>query len=98
MEKAALSGDDFPMTKGEQVRDFMEVSEVAKCFLNEAEQLVNSKKKESQFLVKNLGSGYPQSILEFSQHWWSKWQAKGKLLVGALPYREGEVMRYVPKI
>jgi len=98
LEKAALSGDDFPMTKGEQVRDFMEVSEVAKCFLNEAEQLVNSKKKESQFLVKNLGSGYPQSILEFSQHWWSKWQAKGKLLVGALPYREGEVMRYVPKI
>ena len=98
LEKAALSGDDFPMTKGEQVRDFMEVSEVAKCFLNEAEQLVDSKKKEGQFLVKNLGSGYPQSILEFSQHWWSKWQPKGKLLVGALPYREGEVMRYVPKI
>jgi nucleoside-diphosphate-sugar epimerase len=98
LKKAALSGIDFPMTKGEQVRDFIEVSEVAKCLLKEAEHLVNSKKRDSLFVVKNLGSGKPQSILEFSQFWWNKWQAKGKLLIGALPYREGEVMRYVPKI
>lgn len=98
LRKAALSGIDFPMTKGEQIRDFIEVSEVAQCFLKEAEQMVKGKKSEPSFTVKNIGSGNPQSILEFSKYWWSKWEAKGQLKVGVLPYREGEVMRYVPKI
>lgn len=98
LRKAAFSGKDFPMTKGEQVRDFIEVSEVAKYFLNEAERMVNEKDIKPSYIVKNIGSGSPQSILEFSKYWWNKWQAKGHLQVGVLPYREGEVMRYVPKI
>jgi nucleoside-diphosphate-sugar epimerase len=98
LRKAALSGNDFPMTKGEQVRDFIEVSEVAECFLNEAERLVVEKDSKSPFVFKNIGSGNPWTILEFSKFWWNKWEAKGQLQVGLLPYREGEVMRYVPEI
>jgi len=30
--------------------------------------------------------------------WWKEWSATGKLLVGEVPYRKNEVMRYVPKI
>lgn len=98
LRKCALSGKDFPMTKGEQVRDFIEVQEVAQYFLNEAERMLNEKYIKPSYVVKNIGSGIPQSVLEFSKYWWNKWEAKGQLQVGLLPYREGEVMRYVPKI
>jgi hypothetical protein len=37
-------------------------------------------------------------VIEFSEYWWRYWGAKGKLLPGAVPYRDNEVMRYVPKI
>lgn len=95
LKKAALAGEDFEMTEGDQIRDFIAVEDVAQYFINAClkEDLIPGK---PEFF--NVGSGMPQSIFEFSQFWWNKWQAKGKLLKGILPYREGEVMRYVPKI
>lgn len=95
LKKAALAGEDFPMTAGEQVRDFIAVEDVAQYFVNAClnDDLISGKPE-----FYNVGSGKPQSILEFSEFWWDKWKAKGKLLKGKLPYREGEVMRYVPKI
>ena len=93
LRKAALEGKDFPMTKGEQIRDFINVQEVAKYFTSACQP--NFENKE---MVYNVGSGRPQTLLEFSQYWWSKWNAKGKLLPGILPYRAGEVMKYVPEI
>lgn len=95
LKKAALAGEDFPMTAGEQVRDFIAVEEVANYFV-EACLKDNLIAGNPEFF--NVGSGKPQSIFEFSAYWWGKWQAKGKLLKGMLPYREGEVMRYVPEI
>mgnify|MGYP006097870083 CR=1 FL=1 len=38
------------------------------------------------------------SVLEFSKYWWNKWEAKGKLKVGSVPYRENEIMRFVPEV
>ncbi len=98
LKKRALAGEDFPMTKGEQIRDFIEVTDVAIKFLDLAENLISDNNNEIGFFIKNIGSGRPQSILEFSKYWWNKWEAKGKLLIGEIPYRDGEVMRYVPKI
>jgi UDP-glucose 4-epimerase len=95
LRRAALAGEDFPMTLGEQIRDFINVEDVSRAFIAEAEALIG---QEAGVSVKNLGSGCPQSIREFSEKWWNTWQASGKLLVGELPYREGEVMRYVPKV
>lgn len=94
LKKAALNGDDFPMTKGEQIRDFIPVSKVASIFLKAC--IENNYKVGCQ--IKNIGSGIPQSILEFSKFWWEKWNAKGYLLIGEIPYRNLEVMRFVPKI
>jgi hypothetical protein len=37
-------------------------------------------------------------VREFAEHWWQKFEARGKLLFGALPYRADEVMRYVPLV
>jgi nucleoside-diphosphate-sugar epimerase len=49
-------------------------------------------------LVANIGTGHPQTIRAFAEHWWKEWGATGKLLPGALPYRDNEAMRYVPEV
>lgn len=94
LRKAALTGGDYPMTKGEQIRDFIDVEQVAQKFIEQLD--FNNANKDSPKIL-NIGSGKPQSVLEFSQYWWKKWNAKGKLKVGIIPYRDNEVMRYVPK-
>jgi UDP-glucose 4-epimerase len=136
LKRAALAGEDFPMTHGEQIRDFIPVEQVAQAFLRALElppsafsstlatrhpspvtssshlpsSISNPASPASAFsfqpsafvatipLVANIGTGHPQTILEFCQHWWKKWGATGNLLPGALPYRDNEVMRYVPEV
>ena len=96
LKKAAESGADFPMTEGEQVRDFVNVSDVAKQLLEACTE--SSNLEEGCPLIKNLGTGKPQSIRDFAEKYWKEWGATGKLQFGAIPYRKGEVMRYVPEI
>ena len=95
IKKAALSGDDFPMTKGEQIRDFIHIDELTKKIINEFDF---SMVKPGIPLVKNIGSGNSQTILQFSEYWWKKFHATGKLLPGVIPYRNNEVMRIVPEL
>jgi len=95
LRSAALSGDNFPLTPGEQIRDFIDVEAVAKWFLA---SICITLQHANEPLVVNVGSGNPQTIAEFCQHWWKEWSASGKLEIGKLPYRKGEVMRYVPEI
>jgi len=94
LRKAAIAGKDFPMTSGEQVRDFVPVEDVARQFLEAcSEPLVPGDPH-----IRNIGSGNPQTLRQFAEYWWKHWEASGKLKFGELPYRVGEVMRYVPKI
>ncbi len=79
------------MTRGEQIRDFTPVDLVAQELLHECENCSNNR-----VVVRNLGTGNPVTVREFCDHWWKTWNAKGKLLVGHLPYRDGEGMRYIP--
>jgi nucleoside-diphosphate-sugar epimerase len=95
LQRHALNGLDMPMTPAEQVRDFIHVNVVCKKFLEACDV---SPAKPGCASLQNLGSGHPQTVRAFSEHWWKHWQAKGNLLFGALPYRTGEVMRYVPQI
>ena len=83
---AAENGTDLEMTEGEQVRDFVQVQEVATKFVKE---LNFFNMKENNFLVKNVGSGKPQSIRDFAEFWWKKLGATGVLKFGELPYRDG---------
>ncbi|MGJ8723012.1 MAG: NAD-dependent epimerase/dehydratase family protein [Roseibacillus sp.] len=92
---AAQSGEDFEMTPGEQIRDYLPVEEVAQQFLSWS---TTEPVLKGFPAVKNVGSGKPVSMREFAEHWWEKAEAKGSLKVGALPYRENEVMRFVPQI
>ena len=130
MRRAALAGDDFPMSPGEQISDFVPVESVAQAFLKaveiryEGERCDSAKASESETrpaishlpppgpslcnpplatghpspLVANIGTGRPQTIRSFAEHWWNAWGATGKLLPGAIPYRPNEVMRYVPEV
>lgn len=95
LHRAALAGEDYPMTLGEQVRDFISVEDVAQRFVSE---LRFEDTPEGAPRIKHVGTGKPQTILSFSQYWWEQWAAKGSLLPGAVPYRENEVMRFVPEM
>lgn len=92
---AAQGEKDFPLTAGQQIRDFIPVEDVAKAFILEAQHEQDGSRN---VVLRNIGSGKPQTIRQFCEYWWQQWHAKGNLLVGALPYRDGEVMRYVPEV
>jgi len=95
LKNAATSGVDFPMTHGEQVRDFIHVKEVSKKIIKAIEF---SSVKSGIPIVQNIGSGERQTVLQFSKFWWKKFNATGKLLPGAIPYRDNEVMNLFPKL
>jgi nucleoside-diphosphate-sugar epimerase len=95
LRKAALAGEDFPMTAGEQVRDFIPAEMVAEKFVA---ALARKDLRAGDPKIENVGTGKPQTLRAFAEHWWQQWNAKGQLKIGALPYRDNEVMRYVPKI
>jgi nucleoside-diphosphate-sugar epimerase len=95
LRHAALSGADFPMTPGEQIRDYIPVERVAAKLLGYAATARHG--KDAPF-VANLGSGAPVTMYQFARHWWEHWHAKGKLCPGVYPYRPNEPMRYVPQL
>jgi nucleoside-diphosphate-sugar epimerase len=94
LRAAALAGKDFPMTAGEQVRDFVPVEQVAARFLAE----LADPPPAGEPRVANVGTGRPQTLRAFAEEWWGRFGATGRLLPGAVPYRANEVMRYVPEI
>jgi nucleoside-diphosphate-sugar epimerase len=93
LRKAALAGEDFPMTVGTQIRDFIEVGEVARQFVR---ALAMEGVEPGQPRVHHVATGQARTLRDFAEEWWKKWGARGKLLVGALPQRTGEIPRYVP--
>lgn len=95
LKLAAMNGSDFPMTLGEQVRDFIDVKDVASAFVK---GLDFSNVEAGISDIKNISSGNPQTLFEFSSHWWNHWKATGKILRGAIPYRVNEIMKLVPEL
>lgn len=93
LRKAALAGDDFPMSEGAQVRDFVPVEEVAAQFIR---HLDFSNCKPGDPLIRHVATGKSQTLLEFASYWWEHWQATGALLPGQVPYRKNELFRLVP--
>ena len=94
LRRAALHGENFAMTPGEQIRDFMEVQAVAARFLESTKY----NPTQGQLHIQNIGSGNPIALCKFAQFWWNNWNATGKLEIGKISYRNSEVMRYVPAI
>lgn len=95
LRRAALAGEDFSLSPGEQVRDFIPAEEVAAALLDACTGL---EVEPGIARILNLGTGQPQTVRQFAERWWAKWNATGKLLFGTQAYRPGEVMRYVPLV
>ena len=93
--KAAESGKDFEMTEGLQVRDFVSAESVANHFVEAATTI---EMHEGSPYVCNVGSGNPVTVRQFAECWWEKTNAKGILIVGSIPYRDNEIMRFVPSL
>jgi nucleoside-diphosphate-sugar epimerase len=92
LRAAALGGEDFPMTLGEQIRDFISVEKVAQQFMDSVESEIES---QAMPIVENVCSGEGQTIVEFAKYWWVKWKAKGSLRQGAVKSRGNEPIRFV---
>ena len=95
LHKAAIDGADFPMSLGEQLRDFVRVEDVARMFV---EHLTFEGSVAGLPTIHHVASGRSQSLLSFAEHWWAHWGATGKILPGAVPYRKNEIMRLVPLV
>ena len=95
LKKAALAGEDFPMTFGEQIRDFTPVKFAAEKFVHYATKAIIPKGEPQLY---NVGAGKPMPLKTFVEKQWKKFGATGRLKLGEIPYRKNEVMRYVPLI
>tara|TARA_B100000073_G_C23691763_1_gene556763 strand:- start:416 stop:1261 length:846 start_codon:yes stop_codon:yes gene_type:complete len=95
LKQAALSGKDFLMTSGEQVRDFITVEEVS-YHLKVAVHRTDIIAKEP-FIV-NIGSGVGKSLKDFAMSEWRKFGATGKLVIGGIENRPNEIPRMVADI
>ena len=87
--RAAMAGNDFPMTLGERQRDFVYVDDVVDGMLAAAEA------PEIEGHSLDLGTGRVHSVLQVVERIWAMTGAQGRILAGALPYRPGAVMRLV---
>lgn len=93
--KAALSGADFPMTSGSQVRDFMPVEDVAAALLDACQR---PDLRAGEPCVENIGTGRPRTLLDFAEQEWKRFGGKGRLLPGHVADRADEVDRFAPLI
>lgn len=83
--RAALAGQDFKMTAGKQQRDFIFVDDVIAGLMSAATA------PGIEGLSIDLGSGVLTSLDEVVARIWELTHADGRMLIGALPYRPGEV-------
>lgn len=89
---AALRGDDFPMTPGEQQRDFIFVEDVVAGLM----ALGQASDVDGDSL--DVGTGQAHSVREVVERIWSIAGAQGRVLPGALPYRPGAPMHLVADV
>jgi nucleoside-diphosphate-sugar epimerase len=86
---AALAGRDFPMTPGEQTRDFIFLGDIV------AGMLAAAKAPGIAGESIDLGTGQACALHDAVALIWKITGAQGQVLHGALPYRTGEVMHSV---
>lgn len=87
--EAAIFGNDFPLSSGEQIRDWVSVEDVVSGLLAVAQsELAPAESIE-------IGTGVGTSLRETVQMLFELVGGKEHPIIGALPYRPGEDMRVV---
>ena len=95
LRKAALSGDDFHMSQGDQIRDFIDVKDVARKLFHAYEKLTNN---SDNFIIENIGNGKGIKLKNFAKQWWEKFEGKGSLIFGERELRVTDFKRIVAEI
>ena len=95
LRQTAIAGNDFPMTDGENIRDFIPVADVARHLRTAAER---RDIQSDQPLVVNIGSGYGLRVVDFAQQQWQHFGATGSLQPGAIRGRPDQMQRCVADI
>jgi len=81
--------EDFLMTKGEQVRDFLYVGDVVKALVSTA------KNTKSYGETMNVCSGEGTKLSQLASAVNSTMKTKAKIVLGAIPYRNNEVWEMI---
>jgi nucleoside-diphosphate-sugar epimerase len=89
---AALAGEDFPMTSGDQERDWVYVEDVAGGIIAALEAEL------APGISIDLGTGQPSSIADVVDEIFEIAGGGGKPLRGALPDRPGEVRSQIADV
>ena len=95
LRRAALAGEDFAMTSGRQISDFIPVAAVAGHII---EACKRPDIRAGVPLLANIGSGVATTLLAFAEAEWDRLGATGKLMPGSLPDRSDRIARYEPDI
>ncbi len=96
LKAAAQAGRDFALSPGEQVRDFIHVSDAATQLVALAEKVEQT--EDAGLSEVNVATGNPRQLRVFAEELWRQWNAPGKLLCGAVAYKPNEVMRIVAQL
>ena len=89
---AALRGDDFPMTHGEQQRDWVYIDDVAAAFVRVGSRCLQMPLTIDGETIE-VGTGRIASVREAVELIYRAAGGTGRPLVGVLPARPGEVER-----
>jgi CDP-paratose synthetase len=80
---------ELNLTKGEQVRDFINIADVVAAFKIIVERMILGKKVDSEY---SLGSGIGISLRNFVEEVKDMTKSKTQIKYGAIPYFSGEPM------
>lgn len=83
-----IRGQDFPMTQGDQTREFNYVDDIIDAYL-----LVPERKNAVGEII-NIGNGIEYKLRDIGEKIISMMKAKNQLLVGSLPKRPGEARNF----
>lgn len=93
LRNAANAGRDFAMTNGEQIRDYLNITDAVNQLAT-----ISQQPNRNGLHVSHIASGQPIRLKDFADYWWDHWSAVGKINYGQLPYRDYESMRIVAEI
>lgn len=82
-------GEDFNMTKGEQVRDFLYVGDVVEALI------LTAKTTDSYGETMNVCSGEGTELSQLAKAVNKTMSTEAKIVLGAIPYRDSEVWEMI---
>ena len=89
MIKSLKRGEDFNMTKGEQVRDFLYVGDVVNALI------LTAKSSNSYGETMNVCSGKGTQLRQLAEAVNKTMNTEAKIVIGAIPYRDSEVWEMI---